>query len=455
MSGVEILVVEDDKVMRSTCLTLFRRAGYAAHGVADAMAALQWLGEASREVIVLSDVRMPGPMDGMDLLTELHSRFPDVDVVIMTGFGSIESAVEAMKRGAADYVTKPFNKDELLMTIGRIAEVRDLKGQVDTLREGLETRYRFEGFIAASEAMRPIVEAMVAAARSSASLLLTGESGTGKDVAARLVHFNGDRAAAAFVPVNCASLPGELIESELFGHLRGAYTGAAEARLGLIRQADGGTLLLDEITEMPTSTQAKLLRVLQEKVVRPVGSEEETPVDFRLITSTNRPVEEAIASGYLREDLYYRIGVLQIELPPLRDRREDIVPLFRYFLDRAATEAGVEIRGIDDDAGELLQDHPWRGNVRELSNVAERCIAMGARGQLAVADLQLRMTARRPVEFESPVPADTPVTMVEAERRAVENAMAAADGNKSEAARILGIARKTLYKKLRRADLDT
>lgn len=455
MSGVEILVVEDDEVMRSTCLTLFRRAGYAAHGVAEATAALEWLEEGSHDAIVLSDVRMPGPMDGMDLLAELQRRFPDVNVVIMTGFGSIESAVEAMKRGATDYVTKPFNKAELLMTIGRIAEVRELKGQVDTLREGLETRYRFEGFLAASPGMQPTVEAMVAAARSSASLLLTGESGTGKDLAARMIHFDGDRAQSAFVPVNCASLPAELIESELFGHLRGAYTGAREARLGLIRKAHGGTLLLDEITEMPISTQAKLLRVLQEKVVRPVGGEEETPVDFRLITSTNRPVEEAISSGHLREDLYYRISVLQIELPPLRDRREDILPLFRHFLDRAAAEAGVEIRGIDDDAGALLQDHPWRGNVRELSNVAERCIAMGACGQLALADLRSRMETRAPIEAESPVSAEGPMTMAEAERRAVETAMAAAEGNKSEAARILGIARKTLYERLRRDGLDT
>lgn len=447
MSRMKVLVVEDDAVMRDTCLTLFRRAGYGVHGAANAAEALAWLDQTSDDVIVLSDVRMPGAMDGIALLDEIRARHREVDVVIMTGFGTIQNAVEAMKHGAVDYVTKPFNKDELLLTVARVVELRELRGQVQSLRQGLESKYRFDGFVAESESMRPVVEAMVAASRSPASLLLTGESGTGKDMVARLVHFEGVRATSSFVPVNCASLPAELIESELFGHRKGAYTGAGDSHPGLIRQADGGTLMLDEITEMPTSTQAKLLRVLQEKAVRPVGGTTESPIDFRLIASTNRVVADALADGFLREDLYYRIGVLQIHLPPLRERIDDIRPLFKRFLERAASAVGVESVEIDRGASQLLMQYQWPGNVRELDNVAERCVAMGARGCLSKADIEAQIEIGT---VASATPGPAAGTLETAERQAVERAMESAAGNKSQAARILGISRKTLYERLRR-----
>lgn len=439
--------------MRDTCVKLFSRAGYDVDGVANADAALRWLETESSAPIVLSDIRMPGRMDGMVLLDEVRRRFPAADVVIMTGFGSIDGAVAAMKQGAVDYVTKPFNKDELLLTIRRVAKMRELRGRVESLEQGLETRYVFGEVVANSGPMKAVVETMVAASRSSASLLLTGESGTGKDYVARLIHFRSERAKAPFMPVNCASLPAELIESELFGHVRGAYTGAGETRHGLIRQADGGTLLLDEITEMPPPTQAKLLRVLQERVVRPVGGTAEIAVDFRLVASTNRPIDEALSSGYLREDLYYRIGVLHIHLPPLRERREDIVPLFRVVLQRAAQETEVEIGGVDDTAATLLQAYDWPGNVRELGNVAERCIAMGVRGNISADDLRRYVRPARGAG-KSLLDDRSDGTLAAAERRAVEGAIATSGGNKAGAARILGIARKTLYEKLRRHGLD-
>ncbi len=473
MTALRVLVVDDDDAMRRACARLLRREGHEVHEAVDGAAALRLL-EDNPVDLMLTDVRMPG-LDGIELLRAARERWPALDVIVMTGFGTIENAVEAMRRGAADYVTKPFKKDELLLSVRRTARMRQLEAQVEGLREGIEARYRFEEFVAGAPAMRDVLEAMVAASRSSASLLITGESGTGKDLVARLVHFASDRAESPFVPVNCASLPAELIESELFGHVKGAYTGAAEARPGLIRKARGGTLFLDEITEMPAPTQAKLLRVLQDKTVRPVGGTEEIRVDFRLVAATNRDIGAALAEGRMREDLYYRVSVLHIHLPPLRQRPEDVIPLLRRFLEAAAARAAAPVPVIEPEAAEALMRYPWPGNVREVANLAERVVAMGVRERITAAEARrflnppitppaslragggeqaaaVANAALAPAASGGDAAASTG-TLAQAERRALEQALARARGNKSEAARILGIARKTLYEKLRRHGL--
>ncbi len=448
-----------------TCMQLFERAGYVVSASATAAEALDWLEQNEGPCIVLTDVRMPG-MDGLELLDAIRARLFPVDVVVMTAYGSIGNAVEAMKRGAADYVTKPFNKDDLLLTIERVRRMRGLQERVDTLEAGLENRYRFEGFLAGSPAMEQVVQRMRSAAESTANMLLTGESGTGKDLVARVIHFSGPRSTAPFVPVNCASLPVELIESELFGHVRGAYTGAVGARAGLVRKAQGGTLFLDEVTEMPPATQATLLRVLEDKRVRPVGGSEEIEVDVRVISATNRDLRGALDEGALRGDLYYRLSVLSIHLPPLRERMEDIAPLLRLFLDRLNRQRPPSelISGIEPDAMEVLLAHSWPGNVRELSNLLERCHALGLTGTLGAADVRRELSIHHEAagglgvrgEAGTSVSAGPEAVrpLEEIEREAIDLALRETRNNKAAAARLLGIARKTLYEKIRKYNLE-
>ncbi len=470
-----VLVVEDDATMRDTCRTILERAGHPVAAAATAAQAIEWLDGHDGPCIVLTDVRMPG-MDGLELLDNIGLRQQEAAVVVMTAYGTIDNAVDAMRRGAADYLTKPFNKNELLRCISRVAELRSLQARVAELEDGLHEQYRFEGFVATSPAMRSVLARLRSACRSTVNVLLTGESGTGKDVVARIVHYEGPRAAGPFVPVNCAGLPGELIESELFGHSRGAFTGAVASRTGLIRKADGGTLLLDEITEMPTSTQAKLLRVLQDKRVRPLGETEEREVDVRIIAATNRDVEQAVSTGVLREDLYYRLSVLDIHLPPLRERPEDIAPLLRYFINESNQRNGGErpIDGVQPEAIDLLLAHTWPGNVRELWNLVERCVALGASGNLTANDVRRELSVRpRAAELidasaaedgsattstvapgASPSATEPPLNLEDLESRAIVAALAKTANNKAAAARMLGIARKTLYEKIKRYGLE-
>lgn len=469
-----VLVVEDDATMRSTCQVILERAGYEVASAPTAARALDWLAHNPAPSILLTDVRMPG-MDGLELLDNVRRRHPGIDVVVMTAYATIGNAVDAMKRGAADYVTKPFNKDQLVLCIERVTRLRSLQARITELEDGLHEQYRFEGFVATSPAMRAVLKRVRSACRSMANVLLTGESGTGKDVVARLIHYNGPRASGPFVPVNCASLPRDLIESELFGHSRGAYTGAVSSEPGLIRRAHGGTLLLDEITEMPPSTQAKLLRVIEDKRVRPVGETDEREVDVRIVAATNRDVRTALGEGSLREDLYYRLSVLDIHLPPLRERPEDIIPLLRFFIDASNQKRDPEehIDYVEPDAADLLREHTWPGNVRELWSLVERCVALGVRGHLTAADvlpeLSLRPatagstlssetgaeTAATATGAKGPAAATELLNLDDLERQAIAAALRKTGNNKAAAARLLGIARKTLYEKIKRFGLDT
>ncbi len=469
-----VLVVEDDATMRSTCQMILERAGYEVATAPTAARALDWLAHNAAPSILLTDVRMPG-MDGLELLDTVRRRHHSIDVVVMTAYATIGNAVDAMQRGAADYITKPFNKDELVLCIERVARLRSLQARITELEDGLHEQYRFEGFVATSPAMRSVLERTRSACRSMANVLLTGESGTGKDVVARLIHYNGPRADGPFVPVNCAGLPGELIESELFGHSRGAYTGAFSSYSGLIRKAHGGTLLLDEITEMPPATQAKLLRVIQDKRVRPVGETEEREVDVRIIAATNRDLRTALEEGSLREDLYYRLSVLDIHLPPLRERPEDIIPLLRFFIDASnqKRDPGEHIDYVEPDAADLLRQHTWPGNVRELWSLVERLVALGVRGHLTAAAVLPELSLRPGTAASAPSPEagiESAATATDAqataaatellnlddlERQAIAAALSKTGNNKAAAARLLGIARKTLYEKIKRFELHT
>ncbi len=329
----KILIVDDDVDMAETCRRIFRKVGIDADAVYGGQEALDALSRDSGYAIVLTDLRMPR-MDGADLLQRIKKKHPQIDVIMMTGFGTIQNAIQAMKIGATDYITKPFDKDELLRSVNQILDAHRLRGEIDRLRGELRGSSPMPKLVGGGPAMQRVFSLIQAAARNESSVLIVGESGTGKEVVARSIHYAGARAHKPFVPVNCSAIPRGLIESELFGHKRGAFTGASATTLGLVRSADGGTLFLDEFAEMPLDTQAKLLRVLQERTIRPVGDVAEMRVDVRIVAATNRNVEAAISDGILRQDLYYRLAVIRIELPSLRHRPDDIPFLIQHFIDK-------------------------------------------------------------------------------------------------------------------------
>jgi DNA-binding NtrC family response regulator len=438
-----ILIVDDDVDMAETCRRIFRKVGIEADAVYGAQEALDALARESGYAIVLTDLRMPR-IDGAELLQQIKKRQPQIDVIMMTGYGTIQNAIQAMKIGATDYITKPFDKEELLRAVNQILESRRLKGEVDRLRKELKEPSAVPKLVGGGPAMQRVFSLIQAAARNESSVLIVGESGTGKEVVARSIHYSGTRAHKPFVPVNCSAIPRGLIESELFGHRRGAFTGASATTLGLVRSADGGTLFLDEFAEMPLDTQAKLLRVIQERTVRPVGDVAEMRVDVRIIAATNRNVEDAIAEGNLRQDLYYRLAVIRIELPALRLRPDDIPFLIQNFVDKFGRVFPNRITGIEPKALEALQHYRWPGNVRQLENMIESIFAMGLDGTVRLDDLPDAVRAEEP----QGVPEEGSA-LSEAERAAIERALRASDGNKSRAAAMLKISRTRLYRKIR------
>jgi DNA-binding NtrC family response regulator len=342
---VEILVVEDDPAMREACLLVFEKEGFRSHGVATAAEALACLEGREQIDIMVTDLRLPG-MDGLDLLREVKKLRASTEVVLMTGYGTIKSAVEAMKVGASDYLTKPFEMDALLVVVRRLVRMRSLEGEVQRLRTELKDRYQFHNIVGGAPGMREVFELTRAAAGSDSPVLIEGESGTGKELVSRAIHYEGLRSRGPFVPVNCSALPANLVESELFGHRRGAFTGAHRDSQGLFLGADQGTIFLDEITEMPLEAQVKLLRVLEDKRVRPVGAVESIPVDVRVVAATNLELAGAVKTGVLREDLFYRLGVIVISVPPLRERTEDVPALAMHFVHRFNEQSMSQVEGL-------------------------------------------------------------------------------------------------------------
>ncbi|OLC37968.1 MAG: hypothetical protein AUH81_05160 [Candidatus Rokubacteria bacterium 13_1_40CM_4_69_5] len=393
----------------------------------------------------LTDVRMPD-MSGLDLLREIKKRDESIEVVIMTGYPTISSAVEALKEGAYDYLSKPLILDELHHLMQRLMERRFLRGEVHSLRVRLGEELTVNELIGSSPGMQRVKDVIGKVAVTNSPVLIEGESGTGKELVAAAIHRLSARAKGPFIPVNCSAIPRDLLESEFFGHVRGAFSGAVADTLGLFRGAHDGTLFLDEIAELPPELQVKLLRVLQEMQVRPVGSTKAHPVDVRVIAATNRNLEQAMKAGGFRQDLYYRLNVIRIVLPPLRERREDIPALVNHFLRRFNKRFRREVRGITPDALVALGAYDFPGNVRELENLIERAFAMGAREQIALVDLP--SLAARPAVAPSGESRVIP-TLAEVEKELILRALALHNNDKEEAARALGISRRTIYRRLK------
>jgi two-component system response regulator HydG len=438
----KVLVVEDDPEMLALMCEHLEGEGYTAVGMGRGAEAIARL-KADEFDVVLTDLRMPD-VNGMDVLRAVREARQDVPVILVTAFGSIETAIQAIRQGAYDYVTKPFALEEISLLVGKALEDRRLRAENVSLRRELEGRYRFENLLGKSPAIQAVFSLIQRIAPGDSNVLITGESGTGKELVARAIHYNSPRARRPFVPVNCAAMPSGLLESELFGHVKGAFTGAVRARGGLFREAEGGTLFLDEIGDMAPELQAKLLRAIEDRAVRPVGSDEAVPVDLRLVAATNKDLAARIQEGLFREDLYYRLAVLPIQIPPLRERREDIPLLAEHFLRRAAA-AGRAIRGFTPEAMAALLRHPWPGNVRELENVVERAVTLTVGEQVPPEALLLDA---------SPVPSATAVLAQAARRPTLEDLTAEyvslvlreVGGDKAKAAEILGISKRTLYR---------
>ena len=441
---VEILVVDDDRELADTLKDFLVSEGYSVATASSAAEANEFYGQHPHLAVAVLDLMMP-QADGISGMEALHRRNPELPVVIMTGFGTIETAVDAIKRGAEDYLTKPFDREAVRKKIGRLMEVHRLRRRVAKLEADLqESGEPFQDLIFVSSSMQKVVERARTVAASNAAVLLVGETGTGKERLARAIHRASRRATAEFVAVNCGALPRELIESELFGVRRGAYTGAYADAPGVFTTANKGTVFLDEIGEMPKDAQVKLLRVLQEKEVRPIGSMQASRVDARVIAATNRPLN-VLRSELLRDDLYFRLATVIIEVPPLRARLEDILVLAQWFVARLAEKYGRHIT-ISRSALECLIHHPFPGNVRELENLLESICALSIEDPQIIADKDVRMVL---VQSASAIRDDVPLALDDMERMAIERAVRLCQGNRTRAAMLLGISRDTLYRKMR------
>jgi len=458
-----VLVVDDEENLRHLLRVILRREGYSVIEAGDGRAALAALQEAPGVRVVLCDIRMPR-MDGMAFLDAVSGR--DLHVVMMSAYGSTDTAIEALDRGAYDYVSKPFRAEEIRACLDRIAERDRLETENRRLRETVRERWNLEGFIGRSAAAREVMDVVRQVAGYPSTVLFTGESGTGKELLARALHSLSPRRGAPFVPVNCAAIPESLLESELFGHERGAFTGAVRAHAGLFEQADGGTLLLDEIGDMPLVLQTRLLRVLEDGRVRRVGGDRDLKVDVRVVAATARVLDEAVASGTFREDLYYRLNVVHVRIPPLRDRREDIPLLVEELVRAAAGRLGRSAMEVSVDVLRVLVEQDWPGNVRQLENALEHAVLMAQSGVVGLADLppDLWRVEQAPVvgrPVHDPLGAAAALLGVDAgdlsvkrwgvalERELISRALARTGGNRSQAARLLDISYKALVYKVR------
>ncbi|PTL81199.1 sigma-54 dependent transcriptional regulator [Vitiosangium sp. GDMCC 1.1324] len=444
-----ILIVEDEREMRALLEKGMARRGFVptVRGSADEAFALL---EAEDFDTVLTDLRMPG-MDGLALCERIVLNRPDIPVVVVTAFGSLETAVAAIRAGAYDFVTKPVDLDALVLVLERAVQHRALRDEVRRLRRALGDVSADGGVVGESQALRRVYELIDRVADSDASVLVTGESGTGKEVAARTLHARSRRHNGPFVAINCAAMPEALLESELFGHAKGAFTDAKAARTGLFVKANGGTLFLDEVGELPLPLQPKLLRALQERTVRPVGGDTEVPFDARIVAATNRDLEMAVEEGRFREDLYYRLNVIGLELPPLRARGNDVLLLAQRFLEHFAARSGKRVVGLSPAAAQRLLAYTWPGNVRELQNCIERAVALTSYEQLTVEDLPERIRDyRAPSTHAQGNDVSELVSLEEMERRYIQRVLETVGGSRTLASRILGVDRKTLYRKLGR-----
>jgi two-component system, NtrC family, response regulator AtoC len=447
MAGARILVVDDDRPGRELLARILASEGHQVTALADGGEAIAFLDRGDPPDLVVSDIRM-AEVDGLQVIDAYRRRAPDTPVILVTAFGNVDGALEAIQRGAADYISKPYDVDAIKVVVARSLKQRTLALENRTLRRDLREKYRLENVVGRSEAMLQVYKTAARVASTDATVLIQGESGTGKELVARAIHASSPRAEGPFVAVDCGAIAEGVLESELFGHARGAFTGAQAPRRGLFEEADHGTLFLDEIGDMGPGLQARLLRALQEGTVRPVGANEPVAVDVRVVAATNRDLEQAVKDGTFRADLYYRLDVVSIRIPPLRERREDIPLLAEHFAHKHGRAGGTT---LSPAARELLVAYSWPGNVRELENVIARALAMNPSGVILPEDLPdaLRGATRAPAGAAGPglADADRP-TLAELERRYAAQVLKETGGNKTRAAEVLGIDRKTLYRLL-------
>jgi DNA-binding NtrC family response regulator len=445
--GTGVLVVDDDETVRTFCADVLSELGFEAQAAESARQALEML-ESGQFDIVLADVRMPG-MSGLDLLKAIRETYPDLDVVMMTGYGTVASAVQAMKQGAYDYLTKPLKVDDLQRVFQRLGEKQALAAENRLLREQVKTRQGFANLIGTSPKMQKVYRLILKVAPKRHPVLIVGESGTGKELVARAIHTYSPWHMKPFVPVDCGALTPTLIESELFGHVRGAFTGATQSRLGLLATAQGGTVFLDEVAELPVDLQVRMLRALQEREIKPIGSNERTRLDARIIAATNQELQAAVRRGDFRKELYFRLDVVAIKIPPLRERKSDIPALVHYFLDQYG---GGESRvaGVSYEAMTRLMSYDWPGNVRELQNCVQRALALGSGSLIQMKDLPSNLLHQ---VKEGPQDQETS-TLKELERRAILQALEATHGDRLRAAQMLGIGKTTIYRKIKEYSIE-
>ena len=455
----KILIVDDERRIRRILALLLSEHQHEVVEAGTGEEAIELAPEFKPDLVLL-DLQMPG-IDGLETLRRLHSQLPEIHVIMMTAHGSIRSAVEAMREGAHDYLTKPFDNEELLMVVDRALEVRRLNAEVEALRSELETRYGFTEIIGISQPMQRVFQTMAKVAEVDATVLVTGESGTGKELVARAIHRRSKRSRRPFVAVNCSAIPQTLVESEFFGHERGAFTDARDSRQGKFELADGGTLFLDEVGDLSLDAQPKLLRALQEKQIVRLGTRNPRPVDVRVVTATNKDLEQEVAAGRFREDLYWRLDVIHIRLPALRERREDLALLIDHFLDRINRELGLAVEKIAPEARQLLIDYSWPGNVRELENTLCRSMILCDNGIMKATDLPRRVLGETSSSTPLPISDLDRMPLAEAvkeaterlEKRMIVSRLSAQKGNRTATADSLGVSRKTLFNKMRQYDL--
>ena len=443
MSKRHILVVDDDESLRRVTQVQLQQAGYEVTTAAEGNQALALARERAPD-LVITDLRMPG-MSGLDLLKRIRAEYRDMIVIVVTAFGTVESAVEAMRAGAYDYITKPVNPDELRLTVGRALENLDLREEVQALRSSLDRKYGFENILGSSNALLSVLDMATRAAQSDSTVLIRGETGTGKEILAKGVHFNSMRREKAFVTINCGAIPRELLESEIFGHVKGSFTGAVANKKGKAEIADGGTLFLDEIGEMPLELQVKLLRLIQQGEIEKVGASGTSQVDVRVIAATHRNLRAMIEDGNFREDLYYRLAVIPLDLPPLRERPEDIPELLQSFFVKGKQKHGRPDLVLPPELVPYFSAYTWPGNVRELENIIERLVVLTAGKEIQLNDLPDFLRRERPVLEELRL--DLPphgISLEAVEKELILRALKKFNWNQTQAARYLDLSRKTL-----------
>ena len=444
----KIIVVDDEPGMREFLEIMLQKDNYLVSTATDGAEAIQKMENNLFDLAVV-DVQMP-VMNVIEVLKKINEKCPETTVIMITAFASHETAIEAMKLGAYDYITKPFKIDEIKLVIRKALDRKKLERENSRLKKELETKYGFGNIIGRSPSIVKIFELIKRVSELKVNILIAGESGTGKELVARAIHYSGSRHEGPFVPVNCGAIPETLMESELFGYRRGAFTGAVRDKRGLFEEASGGTIFLDEIADLPLHLQVKLLRVIEEKIIRPLGSTDPTPIDIRVIAATNKKLEDEVSKGRFREDLFYRLNVIKIILPPLRERKEDISPLAIHFIGKYSREMGKDVRGISPKALEILENYHYPGNVRELENIIARCVALETFNVIRHETLPQLVSGKDYFDLETSFSSNAGLDTLlgNVEKKMIEKALRSTGGNKTEAAKILGITLRSLRYRL-------